>query len=289
MKHALSLLLATVLLFAPASAQTTLTSEITNSNVNPMTQSGVITFITDFGFPTGELAVRTKLDCLNASSVVDAFKSDGMGSFGPKADPASLPTVTAAKVMQTSPTAIQVPSIAGTLRMYCKDKVLYTDFSGAFGKGAVKGRDQLGDGTIDARQLSRAMSGTIEYNVPLYAEKRPSDGIVDTVDLRVALNADTFSTPKSIYDLSIGYLGSNPVVAVFLYDAKKNTLLPLKYGDNSTGIPKARNLPVGDVMEFYFATNFQMPDGWRKVTLDLKHQTVSNVATSKPSGATYVK
>jgi len=246
MKHAVSLLLATVMLSAHASAQTTPTSEITNSNVNPMTQSGVITFITDFGFPTGELAVRTKLDCLNASSVVDAFKSDGMGSFGPEADPASLPIVTAAKVVQASSTSIQVPSIAGTLRMYCKDKVLYTDFSGAFGKGAIEGRDQLGDGTIDVRQLSRAMSGTIQYNVPLYATTRPSDGIVDIVGLSVTLNADTFKTPKSIYNLSIDYFGSNPVAAVFLYDAKKNTLLPLKYGDNSSGIARARNLPVSD-------------------------------------------
>jgi len=130
--------------------------------------------------------------------------------------------------------------------MYCKDKVLYTDFSGAFGKGAIEGRDQLGDGTIDVRQLSRAMSGTIQYNVPLYATTRPSDGIVDIVGLSVTLNADTFKTPKSIYNLSIDYFGSNPVAAVFLYDAKKNTLLPLKYGDNSSGIARARNLPVSD-------------------------------------------
>jgi len=106
--------------------------------------------------------------------------------------------------------------------------------------------------------------------------------------MNVYLNAKSISTPKSINDLIIGYLHSDPTVVVFLYDPKKNTLLPLKYGDNESGIARARGLPVGDTLQFYYTSNFKDNDHWRNITIDLKHSTVSNVDASRPAGITFL-
>jgi len=165
MKHTHILLLSTVLLAAQASAQTnTPPTQIVETLVDTMTQEGSVTFISDFGFPDGQIPATVDLDCLAGTSHVDAYKIDALGDYGTNPDADALATITASKVMKLSQTEVNIPSIAGTLRMYCKDKVLYTDFSGAFGKGAQAGQHQLGKGNIAVKQSSAG--DTVIFDVP---------------------------------------------------------------------------------------------------------------------------
>lgn len=266
------------------SAQATApTAYINDVNVDPIAQSGTITAISDLGFPIGERAIQVTLRCQTTGATVKTYKSDGMGAYSSETDPAALSVISSSKLVQTSSTAVQVRSTGGILRMFCKDRVLYTDFSGAFSPGSRPNQDDLGDGHVRLRRWPS--SGTVDVTYPIFAQ--PGTGQTDFFDFFVSLDGKTLTAAQSIADIVIGYTGGENKVGVFLYDAKRNVLIPLRYGGNSSGIAAVRGTKVGGLLEVYFAVDYTVDSDWRKLSIDFKKSLVWNEPASKPAGAKF--
>jgi len=259
------------------------TAYINDVNLDPITQSATITAITDLGFPTGERAVQTNIHCQPASASVTAYKPDNAGAYSDETDPDALPVIAASKLIQMDSAAVKVNSTGGTLRMFCKDQVLYTDFSGAFGPGSRPDQDNLGDGHVRLRRWPT--SGTIDLTYPIFAQT--TAGQTTSFDLYVSLNGDRLSTAGTIQNFVIDYTGTGNRVGVFLYDAQHKVLHPLRYGGNDSGIPAVRGTRTGERLEVYFAVDYTVKSDWRKLTIDLKNGQLWNVPATPPAGATF--
>lgn len=75
--------------------------------------------------------------------------------------------------------------------------------------------------------------------------------------------------------------------AIFWYDSKTNSLLPVRYGGNDSGIRKLVGRNIGDVMVLYYTPDYSIDAGWRKTTIDFKRSLIWSEPSSKPSGAKF--
>ena len=152
-----------------------------------------------------------------------------------------------------------------------------------FGPGSRPDQDNLGDGHVRLRRWP--LSSTVDVNYPIFAQ--PGAGQTDFFDFFVSLEGKTLTAAQTIANIIIGYTGGENKVGVFLYDAKRNVLVPLRYGGSDSGIAAVRGSKVDGLLEVYFAVDYTVDTDWRKLTFDFKRSLVWNEPASKPAGAKF--
>lgn len=283
---------ATVMLIstaAPALAATGPSGIITDVSVNTTTQNVTAEIVADLGFPLGERRAIVTLACATGKVTVQGITRDDF-SFNDETtpDPEAGKGLLDAKVVQTGNSVITIRTAEGPLRFTCRDKLVITDLSGF----------------NDARNNATLKTG-MSSNVGLYQYRGMFPNAI-TIPAVTFLSSEGTPINSSISLKTVGpnIPGSTLVggfsldnyahekgQGIFLYDAKANTLAPLRYDGNDAGLSKYQSvkIPQGSQVVFYYASDYTKSTGWQKIVFDLKTMQAWSLPTSKPANAKFLQ
>lgn len=259
-------LIAVFAMFSAASAQATIPVTYESLAIAPETQELEITAWLDSGFPEGQVFSTIKMNCAtDGKPAVTGYKQDGMGDWQPDSTKsAAAQKVTAIKM---SNGAITIPNLAGDLRFYCKDKRLITDYS-KFNNPNATFIARSSNNDFDIRQSSVTPIVRFEYPV---TSTRYQDGSIISNSVTLGLLGQGFKKVSGIE--YVDYTTSDPKTTIFVLDSKKNVLIPAYY--NKRNDPsKLKNYIVGERLEIYYAPDYTVKTGWRKLTVDFKNSLI---------------
>lgn len=244
--------------------------------IAPETQEIDITAWLDSGFPEGQILSQISMNCsTDGKPVVTGYKQNSLGDW--QADDtksAAARKVTAVKLATES---IITPNLAGDLRFFCKDKKLVTDFSKFTNPNAAFIAQNSGN-AFDIRQNS--VLPLVHFEYPLASSRSGMDGNILPQTVRIELLGRGFKKVSGIQ--SVNFSGSAPKSAVFVHDAKKNVLVPAYYNGRSE-TSKLKGMVVGERLDLYYAPDYSVKTGWRKLTIDLKNSLIWTEDVSMPS------
>lgn len=232
----------------------------------------------NMGFPDGERWARIIIDCATKAVEVKGVVYDLQSALlytldTLKPDPAATAALVKAKVIAYRPGALTIRMHNGTLRLSCDGTLLKSDLS-AFSK--------LGDRFSTGGSSNLSMSnweniGRSNLTVPVLNDA-----------MNLTLIGATFPTSFEIANLSLGNYARGVNEAFFFHDRVTNTLVPLRYGGNSTGEERFHAKIGGDgVLTFYYAPDYRQKTGWTKVTVDLRKGLTWNEPAQQPANSKF--
>lgn len=261
---------------------------MTAISVNTLTQQVLAEVVSDLGFPLGIRTAAVHLDCATGKATAEGFTREDF-SFDDTTtpDPEGGQGILNARIVQTGPGAVTLRTTTGTLRFFCRDKVLVTDLSG------------FNDARNEA-DLSYEMGSNVALSQ--YRGLFPNSLTIPAVtfiddkgrahNTSIGLDTGGPNIPAStvVGNFSLDNYAHNKGQGVFLYDVKANTLAPLRYEGNSTGVRKYQSVtvPKGSQVIFYYAADFTKPMNWQKIVFDLKTMQTWSVPSVKPSNAKFL-
>lgn len=167
------------------------------------------------------------------------------------------------------------------MRFYCKNSVLYTDFSKLAADPKLQGRltDATGNFEIEQADLMK----TINFEYPLTSTVQDGSLSPHTISLEMLSRTGLKAGEKVLRDISFNGVAREGKAATFLLDAKTNTLLPLRYAGNDAGLSKWFNKPLDPkTLVVYYAADYSAATGWRKLTVDFVNSLIWTQDVAKP-------
>ncbi|RJF75597.1 hypothetical protein D3875_00680 [Deinococcus cavernae] len=268
-------LIAVFTIFSAASAQAAIPVTYETLAIAPETQELEITAWLDSGFPEGQVFSTIRMNCSgDGKPVVTGYKQDSMGDWQPDSTKtAASQKVTAIKL---APGAITIPNLAGDLKFVCKDKKLVTDYS-KFNNPNATFIARSSNNDFDIKQDSLMPKVRFEY--PLTSTRYQGGSIISN-SVTLSLLGRGFKKVSGIE--YVDYTTSDQKTTIFVFDAKKNVLIPAYYNKRSDP-SKLKNYVVGDRLELYYAPDYTIKTGWRKLTVDFKNSLIWTEDVSMPN------
>lgn len=284
---AATVLLSAGLLF-PASAATTPLGTMDGISVNTLSQQVLAEVVSDLGFPLGVRRAAVRLDCATGKATVEGFTREDF-SFDDTTtpDPEGGKAIIDAKIVQTGPGAVSVRTTTGTLRFLCRDKVLVTDLSGFNdARNDADLKDEFGS-NVGLSQYQGLFPNTVTIPAVTFLNK---EGEARNTSISFDTAGPNIPGSTAVGDFGLDNYAHEKGQGIFLYDAKANTLAPLRYDGNAAGLRKYQSVtvPKGSQVIFYYAPDYTKATGWQKMVFDLKTMQTWSVPSSKPSNAAFL-
>jgi len=252
-----------------AAASTTPTLYITDLKINAETQSVTVSAITALDLPEGERALSATVNCTRHPAVdVTVWKEQGNRW---EEDTAALDRLTASGVARRTTASVHLRGTSGTLGFFCKNAVLYTDFSGMNGDPSS---------SID---LSDAPAHFLFSQSPLRTEypllsTLEADGQFSLSSLTMEFEGrHGWSGPKVLRTAQIQNLPAHTNQQAFLYDPAHHVLLPLSSGSKPLG-----TVQVNDRIDVYYTADRSRAGKWYRLRYDFKAALISVQSASLP-------
>ena len=252
-------------------------AELILLTLNPRAQRAEVLLQMDNGFPIGSAEYAATIDCATGATKVSATEktSDKAGAvknlLASKALQAGNGALTLTIKNQTFSSS-GILDFDGSVRLYCKDKILYLDGS----KLNILEQD-IGYSRSNFQIGMSAITGRYHWSLPLSEDS--------------SFNFSFSEKEGAYYGLSV--FGVDAVKgSYFMYDGTKNQLIPLRHnGENYGGRQEIatamdNNYDKTDSIMIYQTMDYKNPNGvWWKTTYNGEKKLLWTVRTTMPKGA----